>query len=882
MIKYNDKITALLTSVFSEGPVLLPEAYVSSTLMDVRRVMDAPSQLIREEPLKRASTLPKYLRTGEELPPWETELLAQMFAGRPFILVQGGSGCGKTSTLSFMHHHCRELPWNDAGPLDFDFRHVLLTIDLQDQPDHLKQQVDSESERRSQSSRFLAGLVDHLDTLLESMLSDRQLGLLFTKTFLELEGLQDHVTRAATVRHRIGVRYIETQRAQARTWKTIQPSLDSISDHDRVVARYLLLQELGDIQWREHGRSIVLAIDNIDPFPEYIQRDLLRTVETIAHGPAALGAAMPDHFSIVIFARLSTATRHSGTLDRVTAQRVNFRAPDPAELIFFKLSMFLLEPSGALGWDQLEHGDRDELLARGWFLWEQLANPKSQFSQVLSGLAGTNGRTGCRLARWWLSSPRLLTHMGGKKSGQETRIARTLAVGLLLRLAHAVARGIEPAKVSDPERWAEGVVRQFFANLLGVMLDFRVVRRRGALGKPGSDVRARLSEHARDHLVAFMRAPEWQHLRDLANAPVALAVYDAGESATHGSVRKDDLAGSLIKALKARELALRPQLERIEPSDTTLAQDLCMWLCDGAGKGAATTSRGAIDSERGGLLPDIIRPFERVSRPNRWEAVSILVSPESAFGRTQQSALNLFSADGNSLSPVALHILCQLEEKRQGLQGVVIRERLETWGFEQRQIMQALVEMVDLDRRLIYSSAKGARNGLAQSFDTEHVVRISSAGSSYLNRVAVTPAYLQWAFLGPAGLYERLGGAAVAERLTRGVGRLELVLEGLQLVYADELERVKHVARSSFDVQKSLSPLSWVFFGSLLRFIRDISGYKARDSQKIAATFLAFGERLRNERISTFGIFPLEWDHSLAEAQQVFKQRFGSKNALRS
>lgn len=877
MISDNETIAAFLKGLFSENPAKERDIYFPSALMDIRRAMADTSQFVKEEALNRRSHRPKELRFGLGLPPWETELLAQMFVGRPVILVQGGSGCGKTSALSFVREYCHNIPWSSDED-GFGYRSVLLTVDLQDQPDYLKKKMDSEEERQNQSRHFLTALVEGIDAHLQLALTVTQLGRLFTATFLsdDYDQSADYVTRAVQVRQRVHVKYRDTQLTQTPTWTTIQPALKALeSQHDQVIARYLLLQELGCIQRQEHNRALVLAIDNIDPFPEYLQRDLIRTLETVAHGSTALTIGRPDSFSIVVFARFSTASRHSGTLDGVSAHRVNFRAPDPADLVFYKLSGFLMNPGAAAGWTDISEEDRDELLGRAWYLWERLASPKSQFSEVLSGLAGTNSRSGYKLATWWLMSRRLAYPMATKETADALAMSRPLAFALLLRMAHAVARGLltVSAEIETIDEWEKAVVKLFFAHLLGIMVDNHVVRKLGQVGEDGRDARAHLAGKAREHLAAFMADPKWERLRAITNAPVAEAVYEVSRPIKASVAMIDYLTGGLERALRREEEALRDSwLERLEQGDRHLAQALCLWLIEGAVRGAVAINRKAAEGDPSDVLPEVVRPFAKAMKPNRWEAVSILVSPDARRSRTHRSAINLFSADGASLSPVALHVLCLLEEKDQGLQGIVIRERLRILGFTDHQTMRALMDMVDVDRRLIYSGVKDFTYGLEGWFDSLHDVRISSAGSGYLNKVASTPAYLQWALLEPTELYEKLGGEQIEKRLEIGSGRLELVLNGLKLVASDESDRL--VKLGSVDMHYSLSPLAWVFFRSLNRFIKDISGYKASDARSLAAEFLAFAMELRAERLGLFGVFPKGWDYWLSDAQKEFDERF--------
>ena len=80
------------------------------------------------------------------------------------VLIQGASGCGKTSALSFLRGLCSQLP-KDAG--QGGAVRELLVLDLQDQDPAFKERLKDETEKRKQIEQFLSSLVDALDGLLK-------------------------------------------------------------------------------------------------------------------------------------------------------------------------------------------------------------------------------------------------------------------------------------------------------------------------------------------------------------------------------------------------------------------------------------------------------------------------------------------------------------------------------------------------------------------------------------------------------------------------------------------------------------------------------------------------------------------------------------------
>ena len=598
---------------------------------------------------------------------------------------------------------------------------------------------------------------------------------------------------------------------------------------------------------------------------------------------AARGEDHSQGFSIVLLARHSTSTRHSGALDGVQAKRVFFRALDPADLVFYRLLSFLREPDRFGPWNELNGADQQELLARTFYMWTRLADSGNQFSRVLSGLAGTNSRAGCRLARWWLLSERLPRLAGIGASVDTTVVKKVLGAAVLLRLSTGISRTLtlEPAPASTAE-CVEEITNRFFRSFYWLIVGNRVVRRNGVDGGPFEDVRSLLVKDAEESILEILRSPSHRQLRVALAAPVFLEVFD--------SLRPNDQhperppIEALERALRARERELRDAaLETIQPSSQELAKQLCLWMIEATGCGGRAPRRAQLESKQAvdllakplGLEPEDKHPV------SRWESTSILVSPDETSSRNERSALNVFSANGKTISPVALHVLCSLQEAEVGMSAVDLRERLKLWAFDSAEIGNAFQDMVTIDRRLVYSGVKDFADGFGDWFDTYHKVHISSAGSSYLNFVVGTPAYLQWALQEPTKLREQLefaDGAGRGLATDSALGRLERVLSGLKLVREDEWGRARNLRRKGeLDVQKSLSPVAWVYFLSLRRFIIDLSGQARHhhgQAMMLARDYLRFGEGMYRQHVELFRMAPREWERQLEDAQSEYHWRF--------
>lgn len=881
MFADKNRVELLVDQIFFEEPTFSLHDYMTSALLDLRRAMARETQLVEDEALGRPPRLAEWLQTGIVLPPWESELLFELFAEYPLSVIQGGSGCGKTSALVYAASYCARVvsKLKNDGKIPL-INKLLFAVDLQDQDEYLKTTFRDKAAQDQQTAQFLASFCSTLDTDLQTSVADDIIGDLFDRTFLrQAESPNIFTTRVLDVRFRVGAYHRKQNPGQMADWDTALRALNSEDmPHGRVVARYLLLQELARQQFDRCSTRLVLVVDNVDPFPDYLQTALIRTFQAVTHGYRAQGGAFVSPFSICLLARHSTVTRRSGALDGVEAHRVPFRAADPADLIFFRLSSFLVAPNRLKTWGELSGPDRERLSDRLWLLWQRLTNPQEQFSRVLSGLAGTNARTGCKLARWWVLSPRLLIVKGNSPTDNSS-VTRAVGAALLLRVAHATARAIRSGGpcLNEPEV-IEDIPQRVFGNLLGILLGNRIVRMAEGMPLLAHDVRTEFSGYALGVIRGLFRLDEHNRMGAAASSPVIEATHEVVRAVTKEAKDIPALRKRLAEALTAMEKERRAKLDMLHPEDQEIAKAACLWLCNAVTRGI-TGSIGETHADES-VAEAVLnkKPLPDRTKPNRWESTSILISPDSQYQRTERSALNVFSADGIGPSPVALHVLCGLQEAKHGLDAVVIKERLGLWGFGDHEIRLALRGMVEVDHRLVYSKVKDFSDGMQDWFDAYHPVHISSAGSQYLKSVIPAPAYLQWALIEPSRLREALGGDKVPQRLGTGLGRVAIALEGLRFFRADEIRRLKLMGENRpHDLQKSLSPVLWAFFSSLARFIIDISGlqsFNRQEAQRIANDFIVFANDQYTEFQDTFGMVPDEWGLQLGSATLDYRIRF--------
>lgn len=877
MIQDKSSVLQFLDSVFTENPLSEFDQYVPSALSDARRVMNAESLRVEETSLRRLPKQPAWLRGGSLRSPWELELVGHIFRGYPLLVVQGASGCGKTTALRFVLSSEHSDPTATTR-----CPHLLLRIDLNPLEVGLQRDTQESSERSVQLESFMKLLCSAVDSWLAEHFTFEVLFEVFKSAFLDKQSggqpIDQRTTVVATVRAAADPMCNEQKKRDSLDWEMLQRFMDTpLLPHNRLIARYAMLRSLGKRQVVSCGGRVVLVIDNVDPLPEYLVTDLIGTFEVLRGAYPHANRLEP--LSIVMFARHTTSNRHIGALDGVNAKRVQFQAPDPADVIFFRLTAMLRNPDEFLGWDSLEKADQKELVARGLYMWQRLANPASYFSRVLSGLAGTNVRTGSKLAKNWIVASRHRAFAPKLLAGGLRGSHRMIGAAALVRLATSVSRVISCIPEDDDfTQVAQTIGTSFFSSLLGILLGNRLVERKRKMARPDSEIRSLLDNDVRAWLLTFLSGEANRPLREAAGAPLSRTVNEGLMQLRRSGVEWS--SDQIVLTLTETERELQPKVaEVVAAADTELAIALCGWLIDMVGRGATATEGTLYDRRVSDLFESLVPTDAFTSVPEtRWLSTSIMVSPEAAFGREGGSALNVFSSDGHLLSPVALHVLCQLQDSHHGMLATVLMTRLQQLDFRQDEILTALKDMVRIDHRLIYSSVRDESEELQFWFDGTHDVFISSAGTSYLSHVTSCPAYLQWALGGPRGIRHEMGltDAEVRDAGNSALGRLALVLRGLRVVHKDERRRSEAAYSTRLvDIKKIYSPLCWVFFGSLSRFMVDLASQEGKVLvSDLAADFLAFGCELLTVQREMYCGRPPEWAEELEHNVRFYQNTF--------
>lgn len=913
MKKNTDQLAQSIPSdIFFLSPADDIDTYITSALLDIRRALARTRPLPEETTLLRTRELPPCLTGPLTLPPWEKNLLADLYsAAPPVLMVRGGAGCGKTSAARFLARYCQALATRRPNSKLFGLVSPLVLIDLQGLEESFKHSQDR-NEQATQERAALQELALALEASLKNITSADGYCKLFREAVFSSHRPTQTITGLEITRQKLGEIY-RRRYGDANLQDGVLPNLthDSIAQalsdlptpHHAVSARLLLLARLA-YQATTNESTLIVIIDNIDPFPEYIQQCIFRTLAGIAFGQSWPG------LKIAVFTRLSTAAVQSAALDGAYGI-IEFQAPDPSTIVFFRTSRFLLDPKSSSHY--LTLGENQKRLAYQTILsfWRHLTDRTSEFARVFSGLTGTNVRNALILAKAWCASPEARFTRIIDPSSYEHLFRRAVGAALLNQIAEGLARGVrevfhslEDALLLDPfshNQVAESLATEL-ANLFAeTLVDHRLLKAATNNSLVPDRHRTSLS-HAANTAVAEILEEKPSHEDLLSEATLILEVAFSEELSRLSGISSADtvtlLTSILQRLAECMEYAAAQKLDPTAEDSARLLHPLSLWFRSTlAEAGKFRHSRRDLISERESWDAALYRDFDRAfsldskMRLSRFKATALLISPETGDEHNEYNvtAVNLFSCDGMLIEPAPLRLLCLLEESPGGLTVGTIRDRLIWSGFSDASIELTLGAMIEVRRRLVYAGVRDYHDGLTRILqDISRKLFITAAGLGYRRHVSNSLAYLQWAFLGIAGLRREMEVRGVYERsLTLLPARLYSVLYGFAELLADENTRTdSFLARGGrlFGTRplRSVFPVHCLLFEVLyemltravttaqrLRFESDLD----RDNLHLfARDWIALGVTTYDNLKRRHGLSEPEWEAELLFAEQFLEK----------
>ena len=818
--------------VFDPRPALINGLYLPSAFLELRKALIPGSDIPQKAPYQGEQQLPNWLQSEYELPPWEADLLARLFDVQvPLLMIRGGSGCGKTSTAKFLVEYCKrsstKTHYGDIPPL--------LYIDLNNIGQDITQKKYTEQERNRQVDDCLQEIGDKLLSLVQRIVSRENMSRLYEAAIINAdEDISGRVNPFMDLAIQVREEYYDESPDGLGAGEVNVTRMNGVFKKFTKPAKFiqiglLLLREIGR-KMSKKGKRFTIIIDNIDPLPEFVQAKVLTQFRS------TLWELRPVDLRIAIFVRLSTFA-HSMKAHRID-QYIEFHSVDPADVVLFRITSFLLTPDRY--WkNKMVSKDVKELMGlRILHFWMHLTEPSSACRRMLSGMAGTNIRNAMDYSAHWCLSKRLPTVFRDQTEGISAfkeQLATVVGMFALSRFCQAVERAVAAVLVlprlepilgtGSSKQAARSFAKRLAHTCWKVAEDACLIERRTA---DHNLIRKNISSmgiaglknipHNKKNLV-YLSDPA----RRLWGVAFNISEEIRKAHGEEGEVFIQHFCAQFSSVLKEVGSSFLEGCNAVTSQRISDFADLfSLWI----NRGMSSRNRQGkpVNLSRVPELRDLwssVRVLEEEST-NRYLAESILVQPEPDVGYHPTSALNVFSVDGRSVSPIPLCTLFYLLNSGRGTLLNPLTDHLRSLGFDIADIDAGFTEMFRNSRRVIFSGIRDQEDTVRTWNENPGTyVHISSAGASYVKDVVMNLAYLQWALLQPNDIKLKIERSELSlENLERDFTgevktsineRLAALFLGFESVIQDEIKRVREQGDSRPAFGPSVFPCSSIF-----------------------------------------------------------------------
>lgn len=820
-----DPLDLVLDNVFSRHPVIDQRSYVMSAIVQLRHTMMRSNQ--RRAPATAAQELPEWLRCSERFGPYETKLLMRMFhAPGPTIVLRGATGSGKSSALGYLQRAVRRaVKRADRDHLPrFPYHQFIVQLDLQQVPG---QSIDPDDDKITQAQ--FDKLMEYIAKLLAApigTLPSDALGEILLKCYADPLEDEEILGARQAVLHDVRERCDPPPSSWSAVTplerlRTLRAAIKSLDPCDQVMAWLLLYRTIE----REinHGASesqtwpMILVFDNIDPLPMMLQQELLRVLTRMVSG-ATWGSV-----KLVLPMRLSTFEQHSAAFNFSV---YDHESPDPADIIFARLTRFLMTPEVFGAFADAESIDQGVIYARLATLFVHLTDYQSYFRDLLVAMAGANLRSAFHYVQQWCLSGRLQPAHEALWKAAEFKEAFALALGrhALNELASGLGREALDYVRQLGEHWTPAELRKYgTASIVQGLCErvLKVLRGTEAFMPDTPEGSSSQSLDARSLRDAFVKAlhEEIRLLKLSPNDPgagsrSARSMGSATKILCHAISRCNERAlrhevdasflRQIIHAVNGQAIAgirgLARSNHQSQERPLEVLELLSEWLSLALSL-AGTETRSAREWRWFRKQPvNVESGNDKLGLPvstelNRYEAERLLLVPGRDHGAAGRHVVNVFAVGRDSAAPVVLRALYYL---RQRVDGHVTRGELFNFlklhSYSDEEIMTAMVSMFNVEQRLIFSGVRDHLEGIERWLsESSRVVHLSNAGVGYITVLLVVPAYLQWALWDVSSIraFALAKSSNIVEAQRQVRGRLLAARYGFEYIIDDERKRIE-------------------------------------------------------------------------------------------
>lgn len=849
-MKLSVSVERILKGIFSDSVSFSDDEYLPSIAFEPRRALN------KEEVLSsvryRRPTSPHWLAGIAAFGPYEQALITDLLHGPHNVCIfQGGTGSGKSSTLLRLFDRSDRLFARLTRQLpNFPCDGFVSMMDVQQYSEKYGHYDKSATPYDVWTDSLLNDLIDLLRTDLKNVIRNNVTGVVELYERLDSDGVAALGVNSATSAFSVAIDQLQSifrglRRSAQPSWRELPDALkydlllEEISIHKDAQIKFLihiLPYCLLSRQLKAVGARYMIIFDNLDRIPIEVQNRVYRLLDVIFRDRHLVSCGI----RIVLSMRLSTASDPKAAFRDFDI--IPHAAPDPAEVVFYRLTRFLLSAEDNSEFKRLVDRDQREVIARVFSLWDYLREKDSKFHRILGARSGTNNRLASQISLDWL--------LHEDSFASQNEIDSTTAYGAIVDIKKdsyrhvcvsaglPIVAGVKAELVdchtsnNDVDFSGKGVSR-YACDLCKIV--FEVLQDTGFLSRQVERVSPRqiTGGFASRELLARGTLAEFHDHPYVFRAIVQL-LKSLNDSEDFDSALIRELIRSVCTQTEAMiPDKLRDYCEKNELTCEEVVAKKIVGMCKVVAKSLELS-----DNQKTDVLTSIdLEPRERggfdhmkvnTTRSYHEACRSLLIA---GADDVLACPVNLFTVDGITLEPALLRILYLVNDfgtSHPPHHPLTTRRLID--DFDRHGLLNVLEPSLEklcaMSSRLVYS-------GSIESVDNAHDIlgvrdafmRLSWAGKEYLDFLCCEPVYLQWA-LSTIGMK--------TQELQFPEERFSMILEELQGLVDSEFMMLKDaydsINASSSDRQRTFGVLELtcqsasgdVFFRSMGNFVRDI------------------------------------------------------------
>ncbi len=916
----------IVNDIWSINPITDASNYINSLPMQKRTIMhahslkDSSSMEAVERVFDKGLCFPKRHFIG----PYEDFIFNKLIeSDSKFFIFSGGARTGKSSILNFLRQLMKESLRDCNKTTDPIYQHCsnIILIDLLDTSTYYRERMTVSGDNPILGEELTRSVLKDLTRMVQSVffeylqsIGDKREKELFCESFKKAiigsskgdNSAIDFVTDVIT-RLKIKIDWNSWDKSNTQEkLSQIEVAVEKLVDPEStLVASFLPIWTYCG-EHLQGSRKLFIVLDNIDPMPLKAQTRIALVFHRMLQSKYWQGV------KVILPARLGTLRDELRSFEDNT-KVIPHQSTEPSYLCFHKLIKFFMDRNSNEKFMSINNTQiRNAICNRLFSFWFHLVDEKSYFQDIFNAMAGTNHAVARNIMLEWCLSD--LVPIGDSdvnvlidnKDVTGCSIVDATLNEVWELTVNAFRYSLNSFSLADTSteesnKQTDLFVASFYKLIIDIYVDSRILCRFDkkltsgyqdeCLFKESHYFQEMLPERINDWISSYDPAAESSivsnQARDIMNAHELMNCDFAGK-----------LSGKLLGFLEGNTSRFSLLIDEccrghMLKVNKEVSVSISKWL-------SLVFSHLQRLPEKKGLLFHQKRfkqiftaSLKGLPHINRFKAGAMLLdAAQRDSSKLPITPINVFASTFNKASTACLNILYSLRYRkdisdnnytfkmRNGELEDLIVNKL---GYDKTEFDYAIALLMSLESKLIFSNSSHLAGYRFPVEGPAELLFLSSAGKSYVDKLVMTPPYIEWALSRVTDLYKGEKPGIINQICS--------TLAGLKLVVELDLRKIRKFNNILIDTEgndaqeiinqimtEKKSAAADLYFRVLPTYISSLEtchymhrgGGKHKDEELLFGSikdWIKFGTHIIEETSNVFGKKVTEWEENILYAQ---------------